>query len=352
MRKLSVLVIVIMFLCTMVFSMAVAQPVTTPAKTITLKLSTFGPAVGDTEKILQQWADMVGQKSGGRVKIDCYYGGSLAKAADTRSAVEMGVVDIGFEPSTETPSLAPASLLLETPMMGFTGSRMATHVWGELLRTNPFIQKDFKSVNVLMAWMANGRFIHTTKKEIRVPKDMKGVRIVAWGTSANAVQLLGGVPVQQSPAELYASLDRGLAEGIVTAPFLVNLFKLDPVLHYHTYGVDLGYACLALLMNRRSWDSLPTDVQNLLEKELNPWAIEEMVKIDERSERDIQEAWRKKGYTITKISPEEIELWKQALQPLHEEVIKKYEAKGLPASEIFTLTKQMIKDYDKQKGGR
>lgn len=345
MRKLFVAIVLLVSMCAVTFFTTLVFAKAEADKPIVLKLSTFGPPVGATEKILQQWADMIGEKSGGRVKIDCYYGGALAKAADTRSSMEHGVFDIGFVPNTETPSLVPASLILETPMMGFTGSRMATNVWGELLKTNPIVQKDFSNVKVLMAWMANGRFIHSTKKAIRTPEDIKGVKVLAWGTAANAVELLGGAPLQQPPPDWYASLDRGLAEGIVTAPFLVSLFKIDPVLHYHTYGVDLGYAGLALLMNRDSWGKLPTDVQDLIENELNPWAVEEMVKIDERAQIGIQRAWEKKGHAIIKITPEEIRLWNQALQPLHEELIKKYEAKGIPAGELFKQIKLMIKNY-------
>ena len=108
----------------------------TVAEQIKLKLSTHGPPTGEHEQIWKAWANKVGEKSGGRVTVDCYFGGALAKAADARAAVETGVVDIGFVTNTEVASQVPLSMLLETPILGFTDSRMATYVFNELINAS------------------------------------------------------------------------------------------------------------------------------------------------------------------------------------------------------------------------
>lgn len=347
MSKLFPAIMASIALISITFSGTISVALAKTEKPVVLRLSTFGPAVGKTERVLQKWADKVKEHSNGSVKIDCFFGGSLAKAADTRSGLELGMFDIGFVPNTETSSQVPASLLLETPMMGFTSGRMATRIWNELLESHSAFYNDFKTVKVLIAWMSNARFVHTTKQVIRMPEDLKGVRILAWGPTANAVKLLGGVPVQLPPPDMYQALDRGMVEGIVTAPFFIKLFKIDPALKTHTFGVNLGYSGFTLLMNPDSWGKLPEDVKEFMSNELKSWATEEMIIIDESSEKGIQTSWEEMSHTIVNSSLAENEAWRLAMQPLHNALIEKYEAKGVPAGDIFERIKQLIINYSK-----
>ena len=41
----------------------------------------------------------------------------------------------------------------------------------------------------------------------------------------------------------------------------------------------------------------------------------------------------------------EMKLWREAVQPIHEEWIAKNEAKGLPARALYNETKRLIEEY-------
>lgn len=71
------------------------------------------------------------------------------------------------------------------------------------------------------------------------------------------------------------------------------------------------------------------------------------VKIDESFEKGIQKSWEEMNHTIVKSTKEEMEAWRLAMQPLHKALIEKYEAKGVPAGEIFERSKQIITNYSK-----
>lgn len=326
---------------------AEGKTVNPSAEKIKLKLSTHGPPTGEHEQIWKAWANMVGEKSGGRVTVDCYFGGALAKAADANAAVKTGVVDIGFVTNTEIASQVPLSMLLETPILGFTDSRMATYVFNELINNNPAVAKEYESVKVLVAWMTNPRSIHMVKKEVHVPGDLEGTKVLAWGKVAKAVEMMGAVPVQQSPADWYTSLDRGLIEGAVTAAFLINMFKVAPLMTTHTLDLDLGYACLTLVMNQKSWNSLPEDVKSLIDNELSPWMVEELLKVDKGMQLGIPAGWKKQGHTLIHPTAEQLKAWRDAIMPLHESLIADYEKKGLPGQELYDSIQKMIKEYGK-----
>jgi hypothetical protein len=44
-------------------------------------------------------------------------------------------------------------------------------------------------------------------------------------------------------------------------------------------------------------------------------------------------------------TPEEMQLWRQAVKPVHQKWIADNEAKGLPAKAIYQEAKRLIKEY-------
>ena len=50
---------------------------------------------------------------------------------------------------------------------------------------------------------------------------------------------------------------------------------------------------------------------------------------------------------MTTPTPQELKLWKEAVQPVHEKWIADTEAKGLPAKAVYDEAKRLIKEYDK-----
>jgi TRAP-type C4-dicarboxylate transport system substrate-binding protein len=53
------------------------------------------------------------------------------------------------------------------------------------------------------------------------------------------------------------------------------------------------------------------------------------------------------GHQIYQPTAEEMKLWRQAVQPVHEKWIADTEAKGLPARAVYEEAKRLIKEYGK-----
>ena len=85
-------------------------------------------------------------------------------------------------------------------------------------------------------------------------------------------------------------------------------------------------------MNKNKWNSLPKDIQQIIEK-INEEYIEKQGKLwDELDKEALDFFTQKKGKVIT-LSKEEDARWQKLLQPILEEYVKNMKAKGLPGEE-------------------
>lgn len=317
------------------------------AEVIELKWTSMGPPQGENEQFYVEWGKRLEEKSGGRVKCTYYFAESLVKSKEQYEAVEKGICDVTVWVTAEDPVRLSLHRIVGLPALGIPDSGTATRIFDDLFAKYPQMGEPFANVKVLWKWAAMPRSIHMVKKEIRVPDDFKGVKMLAFMDVAKGLAKLGAAPVTHSPGEWYMDLDRGLVEGAIMGYWLMRVFKVSPLLHYHTEGLDFGYLGQYILMNRNTWNRLPADVQELIDNELAPWGVEKMLEINVNAEKRIMEECKARGDTFIEVTPKERKLWYNALKSLHEEWIADNEAKGAPAQDIYNDTVKLIKKYSK-----
>ena len=84
------------------------------------------------------------------------------------------------------------------------------------------------------------------------------------------------------------------------------------------------------IMNQEVFDSLPADIQQIIE-DLIPWFSQELTRAYKEAGAEGRDLSVEAGRTIYSPTPEELESWIQALEPLQEEWVAEREAAGLPA---------------------
>jgi TRAP-type C4-dicarboxylate transport system substrate-binding protein len=185
--------------------------------------------------------------------------------------------------------------------------------------------------------------LHFTKKTVRVPADMKGLKIEAAGPLAPAMKFFGATPMVTSPSEWYMALDRGLEDGICHNYTPIWSLKVHTLLRNHT-DVDFGLVGQAIIMNVDKWNSLPVDVRNTIDG-LRPWIEKKSVDISMDQAVEVRKICQGLGHTIIVPTPEEMKLWMEAAKPMHDAWIADAEAKGLPGRAVFEETKRLIQKY-------
>ncbi len=302
------------------------SPASTEIKPVELSYSIFFPPAHIQCKTGEEWAREVESRSGGRIKITTYPGGSLTKAPQCYEGVVNGISDIGMSCFAYTRGRFPLLEGLDLPLgypNGVTASRLAT----ELARK--YQPKEVDDTHLLYIH-AHGPGILASKKPVRSMADMKGLKVRATGLSSKIVEQLGGTPVAMSQPETYEALQKGVVDATLCPVETLKGWKQGEVISSVTDSSAIGYTtAMFVTMNKAKWEALPADLQAILTAVSEEWVARHGQAWDE-SDQEGAEFVKSLGHETLPLADGEAQKWKAAVQPILDDYATQAEAQGLP----------------------
>ena len=162
-----------------------------------LNYSIFFPAPAPQTKVATEWAQEIEKRTGGKVQITMFPGGTLTPAPQCYDGVVKGISDIGMSVFAYTMGRFPLMEVMDLPL-GIKSGLVATKVINEL--NKKFKPKELADVEVMYLHAHGPGFLHT-KKAVSKVEDLKGMKIRSTGLSAKIVGSLGGAPVAMAMGE-------------------------------------------------------------------------------------------------------------------------------------------------------
>ena len=222
------------------------------------KLSTvLGPAYpwGKGGEI---WAELVKQRTSGRINIKLYPGTSLVQGDQTRefTAIRQGVIDLAIGSTINWSPQVKELNLFSLPFLMPDFAAMDALTRGEVGKE---LFKAIEKNNVLpLAWGENGsREISNSKRDIRKPDDLKGMKIRVVGSPLflDTFTALGANPTQMSWADAQPALASGAVDGQENPLSIYMAAKLYTVGQKHL--TLWGYVSdpLIFAVNKDVWES-------------------------------------------------------------------------------------------------
>lgn len=258
------------------------------------------------------WAKAVMDASGGTLKVEMYFGGTLGNFGVTYDRVVDGVADIGFILTAFAGGKLKQQDVAALPFESKSSVAAATALWK--IFEKGITAGEFDAVKPLGIWTFPNSALNA-KSTVRSLEDLKGKKItVSNAIAGRTVVALGAAPVTMRPDEVYQALSRGLADMALMPLTGVATFKIDEVAKHHL-DVALGSDSAIVFMSRKRWDSLPAQAKAAIDKfsylsfsqTLGRAADEEW----ERSRRSLKE--------ITTFSADEEARWKKLVAPVAEQ---------------------------------
>jgi TRAP-type C4-dicarboxylate transport system substrate-binding protein len=329
---------------------AQAEP---PEKVYRLKFSDWGPAFIDIGVRAQEWAELIGTRSGGRVEIDCYFAEALLRRPDTIRGVDSGIADVVLYVLGGVQGVHQINRVIDLPGNGIPSQVAQQVIYKKLRDKYPELLEEFGNTFPLIMRGLPAEHIHTTGKFhlVRTPDDLAGLKTYANELWADQLGSKGASVFKPAVMEWYTSLDRNLIQGMFMHWLSIYSFGLVEVMKYHTMigNAGTGMMTLGYLMNKESFAELPPDLQKIIldtsdeifnmYREDDP--MTEQIAIDQAKEM---------GNEIVYLTEEEQQQWFDLAKPIHEDWIAKSEAAGYAnARDIYNDMMQMVKTY-KEKG--
>jgi TRAP-type C4-dicarboxylate transport system substrate-binding protein len=225
------------------------------------------------------------------------------------------------------------------------GTIAAANSMMTLHREFPELQEETKNFKLL--WNSTlAPYFLVTKKSLKVPIDLNGMKIGAGGIQGDFATINGGSGVAISPPKSYMSLKTGLLDGMALSWSALAVYKIWEVAP-HLNTVDVGRVHLPVMMNADYWNSLPPDIQNLVKK----LAIEQVTVGTKRLYKDTVKGRKRaieSGMQVYTPSGKEEPTWRAAFQKLEDQWLSDRLAEGhTVAPKLLERYKQIAAEANK-----
>ncbi len=315
-------------------------PATAIAGTSAIRLTyaNFPPANTFPCVQMERWKTEVEKRTGGKVRIDTFPGGTLLGAKAMLDGVIAGQADIGCLCMAYQPGRFLVTNATGLPL-GIPDARTGSLVLLDLFRK--YQPKAFSKVKVLTLFTSAPTNI-MSKVPIRSLQDLKGLDIRGSGGAAQVLSALGANPVGMPMPAVPEALQKGVVKGLLSSLEVMKDFNFAELCRFVTM-TDTSIYPFAVVMNLDSWNRLPEDVQKVMDDlmaEQAEWTGRYM-------DRHVSEAmqWSKAKYKVEVIElpAQEKARWDKRLQPIAAEWISRARAgKGLDGEAIVADIKAFI----------
>jgi C4-dicarboxylate-binding protein DctP len=253
----------------------------------------------------------------GRVKIELYPNSTLYKDKEELEALQLGAVQM------LAPSLAkfgPLGVkefeLFDLPFI-FNDKQALYRVTQGPIGQDMLKKLESKGIRGLAYW-DNGFKMMTSNRPMRVPADMKGLKLRIQSSKVLDEQMraLGANPQVMAFSEVYQAMQTGVVDGSENPPSNIFTQKMHEV-QKHLTVTNHGYIGYAVIVNKKFWDKLPADIRTQLEAAMKE-ATDHANNIAQQENDQALENIRKSGKTVIYVPTDaERAEWRKVLVPVH-----------------------------------
>jgi TRAP-type C4-dicarboxylate transport system substrate-binding protein len=308
---------------------------TTPAGggggTVQLKIANYFSPAAKHSLILEDFSNELEQRTGGRVQVDYYAGGSLLTAPAMFDGVIDGVADIGYSHVYYTPGRMPV-----TEAAGLPLAYPSAWVSGEVLNDfyNEFKPKEWDDVVVLFLNTSTPSAISTRDKPVRTLEDLKGLTIRAPGLSGEVIAALGATPAPTPMMEVYDAIAKGEIDGESSNFETLLSFKFAEVVKYETSIWQLSFPYpFYCVMNKDSYNNLPSDIKPIFDELVGEYK-ERFLLVWNSIDFLGKAAGEEHGVEFIDLSPEEAARWQAAVEPVIDNYVANMVDAGYSEAEV------------------
>ena len=346
-RKIGISVLVVTLMIGLIGFTAL--PAAKAAKPIVLRMAYPSADRGFAPEMIKWWGSNVEKHSGGKIKVEYYWGGLLGTSKEMLYSIERGTCDVGvifpmyFE--KELPLATVNTCLIGT----FENDPVITsRAWWQLNKEFPEISKEWEAHNqkLLIGWEV-GPYLWMSKKPIKTFNDLKGLKCGVWGGKGprELFKNLGSIAIAIPSVEVYDALDKGTMDArACTTPMMIT-YKYYEVCKYVTDIGNAGSPVYAMSINLDTWKSIPHDLQKVILDVSNDWwgYFEEKVTKAQKQDRVFLEG---KGMKFLEFSDaDKANVWATPVfKKYKEKYIKRAKGSAQVAEKIYNRCKELLKE--------
>jgi TRAP-type C4-dicarboxylate transport system substrate-binding protein len=311
-------------------------------KVFKLKMADSFPLNHPGHKLALGYIDMVQKLSEGRIEIEYYPAEQLGKMKDLLKLCQGGLTDITYVAASFHAGQLPLNTVMVLPF--WTTATEGTRVYQALLAESPELMNEFARYNVrpLSAFATSQYDVGTVKTPISGPDSLKGLRLKSSGGIFERIAMRYGIiPVTIASPEVYEATQRGVVDGNIFSLASIEGYRINELQKHHTVGLRLGGFPSLYVINSKSFEQLPPDLQKVLVGAAEKIAHVFATQWDDLTQKKARQ-FEEEGMAIHRIEPGQRDAWDAPLDGIEKEWIADMEKRGLPGEKVFEQFKTAV----------
>ncbi len=310
------------------------------------KLGTLVPRGSSYFNHLQMMSEQWRKAPEGGIALTTFPDGSQGSDADMVRRMRVGQLNAGLLTAVGLTEIEPAVAGLQSIPMMFRSLDEVDHV-NEML--TPMIEKRMEQKGFIVLCWVDAAWVHFfSKRPLLRPADLKKMKLFTWAGSADALNIYrsaGFNPVPLESAEVLSGLTTDLIDAVPMPPYIAMGAQVNTAAP-HMLALNWAPLVGALVVNRKSWEALPTSTREAARK-----AAQEAgrrIKADSRKESiDSVEAMKKRGLKVQEVTPDVEVEWRRVAEAPYPQVRGK-----IVPEDIFDNVVKALQEYRAARGAK
>ena len=266
----------------MAFAAALFALATPASAQIEIKLGHVGEPGSLFQQSADEYAKRANAKLAGKAKVTVFGSSQLGGDKEMIQKLKLGTLDMAL-PSTVMSSEVDLFGIFDMPYIVKDRAHMG-RIERDIFWAKLEPEAERKGLKVLAVWENGYRHITNNKRPIKVPADLKGVklRVPEGKWRVKMFQAYDANPSPMKFSELFTALQTGVMDGEENPFTQIYSAKLQEVQKYLSLSGHV-YTPAYLTVGLTKWNSLPADVRKTLEdtaKETQAFVYEVAAKDD------------------------------------------------------------------------
>ncbi len=316
---------------------------------MTMKFGHVAPPFHGQSKGAEAFAEYVKIKTNGAIEIKCFPFGQLGGEVSLAEQVQSGTLEIATISTAVLQNFVPQLAVMDLPFL-YPDRKTAYAVLDD-----PEVQKKIfgllpaKGI-VGVGWTENEfRDITNSKREIRKPEDLKGLKIRVMNSPIyiDTFKELGASPTDLPFPEIYSALQNGTIDAQENPLLTSIMIKATEINKFVTLTRHMLTECI-IIVNQDVWKRLNPEQQKIFYEagakciQVNRDVNSELMKKLPQSGLSVEEYCKKNDVKVTELTDEERQAFKKAVTPVWE----KY--KGIIGQELLEFVTKKVATHSQK----
>ncbi|MDQ2962485.1 MAG: TRAP transporter substrate-binding protein DctP [Pseudomonadota bacterium] len=266
------------------------------------------------------WAELIRERSGGRLNVKVFPGGTLVPRDPARefAALRDGATDLAVGSASSWAPQVKELNLLALPWLVPDRDALDRLLQGEI--TTRLSAAVLAAGVVPLAWAGDGFLELATRRPIHLPADLSGLslRVASSPLLLESLQALDAAPVSMSAADALAAQRRGTLDGQVTSVPAYGTSRLHAAGFARLLLWGAHADALLFAVNRAVWDRWSDAERDLVLQAARDAALQANAMARKLSDTAALAELSRRGATVTRLTPSGRQRFREAARPIYD----------------------------------